>query len=182
MGCDEARGLLDERLDGPLPAEQAAGLDAHVAGCDRCRTAAAGLGRVHAALSAGPAAGPGPAFTDRVAAALDRGPGAGRPRTAHAGRRERILSGAVAVLGTVAVAALAVAVLPVDAAAATVEDLVPAMPAASVPALPAAAADLLGDLGGALPAWASAAGALAALAAVAFQVVAVRRHAGGATR
>jgi hypothetical protein len=43
MTCAEVAPLLDEYIDGSLPADTARSVDAHLAGCDRCRAEVAGL-------------------------------------------------------------------------------------------------------------------------------------------
>jgi len=182
--CEEARALLDERLDAPLPEAEGNALRAHLARCAACRDEAAALDRVHAALLSMDPSDPGPAFTDRVVGSLDRAPGApaaAAPEPAAA----RLLRGLVAASGTCAVAALALAVLPFDAAAATIEGLVPGVPASSLPAIPAGAAGLISGLPDLLPAaallpswlppWGAALGALLAAAAAAVPVATLRR-------
>ena len=179
FACDEARGLLDERLDRPLLPGEDAALDTHLAACSSCRAAAADMGRIHSLLGGSGAPVPPTDFADRVIASLDRGPGAGGPRGGSRDpvrpRRERLLLGALAVLGTATVAALAVAVFPVDAAAATVGEFVPGISAPVLAEIPPQAADLLGGLAGMLPPWAAAAGGAAAVLAAAAQAFSVRR-------
>jgi hypothetical protein len=167
--CEEARALLDERLDGTLAGADAAALRVHLDGCAACREDAAALAAVDGALRADGIPDPGPAFSDRVVAALDRGPSRAPPaRTGGTTVR-----GLVAFAGTAAFAALAVALLPFDGAAATVTGLVPeiALPAIPAPPIPA----VLAGFGGILPAWAAAAGALVALGGAAAQVALLRR-------
>ncbi len=182
LPCDEARGLLDERLDRPLRPEETTALDAHLASCASCLAASADLDRVHHLLGGTTSMDPGPAFSERVVAALDRGPGMGIRRGPGTRSRERMLLGALSVLGTAAVAALAVAVLPIDAAAASVADLVPGLPAPALPEIPPQAAGLFGEFTAWMPPWASAAGAAAALLAAAAQVASIRRRPGGPAR
>jgi hypothetical protein len=183
--CEEARGLLDERLDRPLDEAEEGALLLHLAGCASCREEAVALESVHASLSGMEPADPGAAFTDRVVAALDRAPGGG-PGVGRGGGAVpapagiRLLRGLVAAAGTTAFVALAVAVFPIDAAASTMGGLVPEIPvpgilAPALPALPAAAADLFAGLPGLVPPWAAALGALLAAAAAAVPVAALRR-------
>ena len=53
-GCDDSRELLHSRLDGELPGERAADLDAHLAACASCRELADDLAAVAAGLQALP--------------------------------------------------------------------------------------------------------------------------------
>lgn len=48
--CEDYEELISARLDGALTDEERAALDAHLAGCPRCRRTAAELARVDAAL------------------------------------------------------------------------------------------------------------------------------------
>ncbi len=179
--CEEARGLLDERLDRDLGGAEEGALVRHLASCASCREEASALEAVHRSLAAMGPPDPGEAFTDRVVAALDRAPGGPSPAgsgpagSAPAPAGLRLLRGLVVAAGTGAFVALAVAVIPIDAAAATVGGLVPAIPAAAIPAFPAAAADLFAGLPGLVPAWAAALGALVAATAAAVPVAALRR-------
>ncbi len=50
MRCEEAVNQLNARVDGELPAEEAAGLNAHLAECSQCRAAAEGIQTVDAEL------------------------------------------------------------------------------------------------------------------------------------
>lgn len=52
MRCEEAVNQLNARVDGELPAEEAAGLNAHLAECSQCRAAAEGFQTIDAELSA----------------------------------------------------------------------------------------------------------------------------------
>ena len=169
--CEEARALLDERLDRALAGADATALRVHLDGCAACREEAAALAAVDGALRAGGIADPGPAFSARVVAALDRGPG-GAPAAPAGGTT---VGGLVSVAGTAAFAALALVLLPFDAAAGTVTGLVPeiALREIAAPAIP----EVLDLLGRMLPAWAAAAGALIALGGAAAQVALLRRGA-----
>jgi hypothetical protein len=51
MRCEEAVNQLNARVDGELPGEEAAGLNAHLAECSQCRAAAEGIQTVDAELS-----------------------------------------------------------------------------------------------------------------------------------
>ncbi len=182
LPCEEARVLLDERLDRPLAEAEEEALLLHLEACAACRESAAGLDAVHGALAAMAPADPGDSFGGRVVAALDRAPGAPRRGAAadSVPAGVRLLRGLVAAAGTGGFVALAVAILPLDAAASTMGGLVPAIPAPALPVLPEGAADLFAGLHGAVPPWAAAAGALLAAAAAAIPVVALRRRGPGA--
>ena len=162
LRCDEALALADARLDGPLHPRDAEALRAHLEACASCDASAADGRRVHEALSAPVAAEPGPEFTDRVIAALDRGPrrAARAARPAGAVRLLRVVVGAAA---TAAVAAGAFLLLPVEEAGAAVASRVPVL-AAPVPDLAEPATRILAGVGDAVPAWIAAAAAAAALA------------------
>ena len=165
--CEEARGLLDERLDGPLGDAAEEALDAHLAACAACREVAGSLEEVDAALRGMDLPDPGPAFSDRVVAALDRAPGEPARRVLPAVPiRVRLLRGLLAAAGTGALVALAVAVLPVEALALPAGGFVPEIPVPTV-GVPALLAGL--------PPWAAAAGALIAVAGAAIPVATLRR-------
>lgn len=170
--CEETRGLLDERLDGPLDGASEEALRVHLAACAACREEAAALASVDAVLLGMEAPDPGPAFSDRVIAALDRAPGGpSGPPIPPVPPRVRLLRFLVGATGTAAFVALAMALLPVEATASTVGGLVPVIPA---PPLPEVLAGFSG-FAGSLPAWAAAAGALLAAAGAALPVAALRR-------
>lgn len=72
VDCDHARMLMHLRLDGELPAEDAALLARHLEDCAECRAIDAELRRVDAALRAGLASGePSADFAARVRARLE---------------------------------------------------------------------------------------------------------------
>jgi anti-sigma factor RsiW len=160
LPCEEARGLLDERLDRTLEPAEASVLAAHLDRCASCRAAADALDGVHGALLSMDPPDPGPAFTDRVVASLDRAPGTGAAVPRSDGRR--ILRGLAAAAGTAVFAAAALLLLPVDAASATLGGYVPDP---ALPSLPDSAARL-------------AAGFVVAIVVAALQVVSVRRRPG----
>src|SRR5258707_7588726 len=54
LECSRARDAASARLDGPLPELDEARLDAHLDGCDDCRTFAAEAGALAALLRAAP--------------------------------------------------------------------------------------------------------------------------------
>ena len=163
LPCEEARGLLDEGLDRALDPAEEASLAAHLAGCAPCRAAGAALAAVDEALLRMEAPEPGAAFSDRVAAALDRAPG-GSAAAPPLPARVRLLRAAGAVAGTAFVVALGMALLPVEAAASTVAAMVPAIPAPPLSGMLAGFSGY-GDL---LPPWAAAAGSVLAAGAAAF--------------
>jgi hypothetical protein len=173
LPCEEARALLDEGFDRPLAPGEEEALRGHLAACAACREDASAAERIHLALASMTAPDPGPSFSDRVVAALDRAPGADGARAPSGADGPGLLRGLVAAAGTAAVAALAVAVLPLDAAAASVEGLLPRVPVPSLPELPAGAGRLLAGLPDLLPPWAAALAGLVAAAAV--PVTALRR-------
>lgn len=71
-GCEESFELMSLRLDGRLPDEDAALLEAHLAGCAPCRAATESLRRVDRLLRAAPVVGPAPGFADRFQGRLHR--------------------------------------------------------------------------------------------------------------
>ncbi|MBN2056026.1 zf-HC2 domain-containing protein [bacterium] len=54
MTCNHIRGLLEQRLDGPLSARESRSVEMHLAGCDECRRYAAGLETLTATLAGMP--------------------------------------------------------------------------------------------------------------------------------
>ena len=160
LSCADARALVDARLDGRLPSGDDAALRTHLEACAPCAAVAADARRVHSALLALHPGDPGPEFTERVIAALDRGPAPGEAAIpAPRGRFAAAVAGAAA---TTALAAAAVALLPVEEAAASVASRIPLL-ASPVPALPEPATRLLAGIGTAVPVWAAAAAGAAAL-------------------
>jgi hypothetical protein len=112
--CREWRHLLGAYALGDLPAEELAGLEAHLEGCPNCRAEAESLGAVARLLPLAdpdrfsrPAPQPSPQLGKRIAATID-----GERRIGRRRRRRRLglaLSGAAA-----AAAVLAIAILPGD--------------------------------------------------------------------
>jgi anti-sigma factor RsiW len=168
--------LVDEGLDRVLAPGERAAVDAHLAGCAECRAGAAAAAEVHGALEAMEVPDPGPALTEAVVAALDRGPPA-LPAEPPVRRAARI---AASLLATAAVAAAAVLVLPESASAAGLDGLLPAGLGASLPAIPEETGDLLRGAGSLPPPCAAAASACAAAVLLTLEVAAARRRNGGA--
>src|SRR6478609_9640457 len=111
--CREWRESLGAYALGHLPAEERAGLEAHLDGCAECRAEAGSLALVSRLLPHadperfGPAPAPPPALAGRGAAAISA-----ERRTSRSRRRLRLglaFSGATA---AIAAAALAIFVLP----------------------------------------------------------------------
>jgi len=175
LPCPEARALLDESLDRALSAGESRALEVHLRECPACRAEAAAARRVHEALAGASLPDPGPAFTDRVVAALDRGPRA-LPREPLPRRAARWTLSALA---TAAVAAAAVLVLPGTADAAGLDGLLLPGLGDAVPALAPGTGDLLLRAGTLLPPWAAAAAACAAGALLAVEVAVARRRPAG---
>jgi hypothetical protein len=70
MDCARSQELFSDHLEGSLHAILRAELDAHLAGCEECRSLRAGVAEVVEALGAYPELEPPLGLTDRVMAAL----------------------------------------------------------------------------------------------------------------
>jgi hypothetical protein len=110
-GCREWRHLLGAQALGQLPAQERAGLEAHLEGCAECRAEAEALAATARLLPLAdperfrrPAPQPSPQLAERVAATI------GGERAATRRRRQRRLLG-FALSGAAAVAAVALAIL-----------------------------------------------------------------------
>jgi anti-sigma factor RsiW len=146
LSCAAARALLDERLDRRLDGNEASALADHLAACEGCRAEAAALARLHRNLGAvlgAAAADPGPAFTERVVAALDRAPGSAAAGPARRGAA--LARGLVAATGIAGLAALALLLFPPEALASGLAAL-PAVPLPGWGDLPPSPGALLADL------------------------------------
>jgi len=96
--CDEAEDLLIKRQDGQLPEPQAGELEAHLAGCERCRQFATGLTRLQKLLTADAADTPEPGDVDSMWEATSR-------RLARSRPQPRVLLLRGALIGSAALAA-----------------------------------------------------------------------------
>lgn len=86
--CAEARGLLQLRMDGPLDVRRARDLDAHLEGCDACRSREADLLAVREALRGLPEPRmPGDALEHVWARTVDAASSGARTRRSRAPRR-----------------------------------------------------------------------------------------------
>ena len=74
MRCRKVRKLLSLRIDGPLPARPAAGLEVHLTGCRECRIAAERLARAWRALERLETLGPAPDDWRAIVAAVGTRP------------------------------------------------------------------------------------------------------------
>lgn len=150
LSCNEIEEALSARLDGELPADRAAVVDAHLAACAACRELAEGLAAVDRFLLSEPLLEADPRFVQRVRERLDGAPARvvklplPPPRRTWAWRGAGALAAALLVMGVFAArrpgeppAPVAVASVraPVTVAAASVK--APAVALVRAPVVPA---------------------------------------------